>query len=518
MLKNVLMLKRVSLLALFVMAPATADAGGFYLSDIGARGMGRAGAFVANPDNVLALHYNPAGLSLLKGLHVELSLTTVLTNVKFERTCPCLPADFANQVAADAALEAQFAGNPAESNTTIFIPFLGLAYGFDFLDTTVGLALWGPNSGRFDYGALPEVTANTFPREAATATQRYSGVTMANLEANFGLGFGIQPIKGLRIGFTAIGYQTGADQTQHLWANSDLLSDEPEDVGVDVPVLLSFKENFAMNWLVGASYEIIPGLSVGSSFRGQRNVRADGKIKVGIPAKLQEEVRDGVPLAQVGGAGCNADAECDITAELEIAPLWRIGTQYVMPGIFTAEAAFVYERWSSHDQIVIRPQNVEFQINLEGQEPTQLPKIIAPRNWRDTWSIRLGGEVHVFEQYGVNLRGGYFYEPSAIPPEEVNPSRVDLDKHGFSFGVAGDWRGVQLEVSAMFVALQSAEVRNSNQKLTAPLDGLQEQITTVGNGNYSGRYFLISTGLTFRLGEFIDSFTEDSAEPVTASL
>ena len=67
-----------------------ASAAGFYLSDIGTRGMGRAGAFVASPDSLLAIHYNPAGLSHLQGVNAEASVTFVNMNVDFSRKCPCL--------------------------------------------------------------------------------------------------------------------------------------------------------------------------------------------------------------------------------------------------------------------------------------------------------------------------------------------------------------------------------------------------------------------------------------------
>ena len=168
----------------------------------------------------------------------------------------------------------------------------------------------------------------------------------------------------------------------------------------------------------------------------------------------------------------------------------------------------MFERWSSHDRIVIRPQDVQFQINVGNTDPIDVPKIVVQRQWQDTWSLRLGGELHVLQEYGIHFRGGYFYEPSAIPPEQVNASRIDLDKHGFTAGVAGNWRGFQLELSAMYVALQSQEVRNSEQKLPELLPGAQELLTTLGNGDYSGRYFLFSAGLTVRLAEFLESLED----------
>src|SRR5206468_3659136 len=54
-----------------ITAAGTAQASGLYVGDIGTRGMARAGAFIASPDSLLALHYNPAGLALLSGFQME---------------------------------------------------------------------------------------------------------------------------------------------------------------------------------------------------------------------------------------------------------------------------------------------------------------------------------------------------------------------------------------------------------------------------------------------------------------
>src|SRR6185503_10934914 len=58
-------MNRITTAALAVCAvcalASRAEAGGFYLGDIGARGMARGGAFVAAPDDLLAIHYNTAG-------------------------------------------------------------------------------------------------------------------------------------------------------------------------------------------------------------------------------------------------------------------------------------------------------------------------------------------------------------------------------------------------------------------------------------------------------------------------
>jgi long-chain fatty acid transport protein len=493
--------------ALTVAVAARAEAAGFYLTDVGARGMARGGAFIAAPDSLLAMHYNPAGLAFLRGLHVEADLTLVAMDVSFQRKCPCVNAEAAlaeglDPAALDAELEARYADARVDTNTVLPIPFVGVGYGLPWLDTTVALAAWGPHSGRHRYGELPSAIRPDFPAASNDMPNRYSGIHMKTIEANFGLGVGIRPFKNfpilsrLRLGGVLMGYQSGNDQSLHLWVNSGLLSpDGPEDPGLDAPLQFNFKESFAVNWQVGATYEIIPNLYFGASFRGKRSIKTNGTIDVKLPSKvLGEDLADpSDDLVSVQGRNV------DVT--LSTAPLLRTGLEYQWPGLFRAELAWVWEGWSAHDRVVITPKDVSFVIL---GTPQVLPEIVAERHWKDTWSLRVGGELSLFEPY-VGLRAGYYYEPTAIPPDRVDPSRVDLDKHGVSLGAATTWYGVTLELAFQYVALVGEEVRTSQQKQIAPLTGVPEYVTVVGNGDYSGQYFIGSASLAFALDPLLKS-------------
>jgi long-chain fatty acid transport protein len=474
------------------LASSSAFGAGFYITDIGARGMGRAGALVARSDDLLAIHYNPSGLSLLKGLHVQGDMQIVQYNVTFERHCPCLPDGALDRETIEADLERGFAENPVKSDTPLFIPFLSAAYGLDFLDITVAFALWGPTSGRHNYGELPPPDRPSFLERTNEFPQRYSGLEMINLEANIAFGLAMSPIDGLRLGFTAMIFQNGADQTVHLWANLESFALGPEDPTLDIPILFSFKESLGFNWVVGASYDLpfLDGLSIGASFRGKRDIRTDGTIDVNLPAKLN------------GVATVDGDR---VTVELATAPIARAGIQYGIQRLFSAEFAFVWEGWQSHDDVVIRPQNIEFQI--QGMDPVQLPKIVAERRWKNSWSTRLGGEIQVLEPY-LGIRAGWFYEPTAIPDDRLDPSRMDFNKHGIALGLSTTWFGFTLEVSGMAILMQSRDITDSQTKLISPLAGTPganpDYETFIANGHYSGRYFIFGASLHFALDPLLE--------------
>lgn len=461
----------------------TARAGGFYISDVGTRGLARAGAFVAAPDSLLAVHYNPAALSLLSGVHVEIDLTAVALDFTFERHCPCVDPTRADAAMLDAALEASFTNHPAHTNTPLGIPYIAVGYGFPFYDFTVAFAVWGPNSGNYEFGHLPDPSSRAFNDAAKNAPQRYTALSVDTLEANWALGFGLQPIEGLRIGGAVMIYSNGNDQELHLWLNSATFATTPEDPNFDVPITLRFSRDIAINWELGASYSPISGLTVGGSFRGKRSIRADGTLDINLPMFLQS-------LGMVTGN--------QIEIELNTPPLTRLGVQYELEHVFKAELAFVYEYWKVYDRIVVRPKDIV--VTIQSQEQ-KLGTILQPRGWENTFSLRAGGEVNVFQPW-LGLRAGVFFEPAAIPADRLDPSRLDLDKTGFALGASTTFYGFTLEIAGMYVLMNGVDVKDSKVKLTGPLEpdfGSHALDTTIGNGKYSASYLIGSASLSFAL-------------------
>ncbi|MBK8010786.1 MAG: outer membrane protein transport protein [Deltaproteobacteria bacterium] len=477
-----------------ILLPRASSAGGFYIGDVGARGMARAGAFVAAPDSLLAIHYNPAALSYLRGFQFESSLTLNYWNTRIQRTCPCVSAEQAGAAAIDQRLEAEFANNAAQSNRVLPVPFFAVGYGFEPFDLTVAFAAWGPNSGEHDYGVEPSSvlngsSADGFESLSRRAPHRYSALLSKTSEVNFGLGFGMQPIERLRVGGVLMLFQNSGDQHLHLWANLAGLAGTVESPIFDAPLIFKFHRKLALDWSLGCSYEILDGLTVGTSFRGKRSIRSNGTIDISL-----------TPLAESLGVEVSG-REAEV--ELNTAPILRAGIEYRQPQVFRAEAAVVVEGWSVYDRIVIRPRDIRFKF---GDESGAIPDVVENVGWKDAYSLRLGGELNMFEPW-VGLRGGYFFETSAIPPERLSPQRVDMNKHGFTLGASSTWAGVTLEASVMYVFLATRHVKDSEIRMIAPLEpplGSDALITTIGNGVYSGNNFSAALSLAFALDDVQD--------------
>lgn len=490
-----------TLLALLtaLLAPSSAGAAGLYIADVGAHGIGRAGAFIAAPDDLLALHYNPAALTLLgPGAHVTLNLVSDALTYDFQRTCPCVDPSLSNASLLDAGMAGRFtlARNSAAPQVT---PYIAVAYQLPWYKLTLGLATYAVTSpGRLKYGerGLPGATLQP---------QRYVLVDLELFEAYYQLAVAVEPVQGLRIGFTGMLYDFNVQQALHLWANTSLNTDtsDPakfEEGDWDVPVVISFVAPIRANWAAGISYTptFLPQLSLGVSALGRRGSRS----KVGTAAITLPEV----PAAAVTIEGSAIEAELNLPAS------YRFGVQWDQPQLFEFEVALVIETWSAYDQVKIRGQDI-FVINNASGARDAFGTVVLPTGFTDTYSLRFGGELKMLEPY-VDVRAGFFYEPSAVPAQLQDVASPDLDKIGIAFGLGTTWYGMTLDLGINYVLYSERTITNSDRRLVPGLPtGPTTMLTTTGNGTYSGHHLILGAALSVAFDRLIASVSGDEEPP-----
>src|SRR5262249_22989280 len=149
--------RRTALLAVLggmsvVLLPGLAFGAGLIFPDMGARVLGRAGAFVAKGDDITALGINPAQLAKLRGWNLHVSLNIPMNPI--ELTCKGLPncTTLAGQPVSGVKNSKFGIGN--------FNPILGVS-------TNFGLKTW---SFGFVFMAPPGVGNKSYPVDGP---QRY---------------------------------------------------------------------------------------------------------------------------------------------------------------------------------------------------------------------------------------------------------------------------------------------------------------------------------------------------------
>lgn len=485
-------------LGVVLLSSTSAQAAGFYVTDLGARALAVGGAFVAAPDGLTALHYNPAGLAGQPGFRAELDVALFASSFQLQRRCPCVfPERITDQdpTALDQALEAGF--GPSESRGLQPIPFLAASYGFPWLDLTIALGAYGPHGAGYDWGERSY-------EAALDQAQRYSLISAESLEANYQLGVAFQPLPGLRIGASFLLYQVKSEQFLHIYANT-VLTPFAENVSTlialegqafDIPVALSF-DAWAPNWSVGASYTLPLGFTVGASFRGPRSVDTVGRLSAEVPTILSDA---GIGVANGGGP---------VRVNFSLPAIARVGLQYSVPELLSVEAAVVWEGWSAHQRVQLYADDVRLTVGNE--PPSSLGLLELDRSWRNTASLRLGARTSWLEPW-LSLAAGYFYEPSAVPRQRLSGSAIDLDKHGLSLGLGTTISGLRLELSLAHVIYQDVTVGDSEVVLPNALSnrddnhpdafGTDRYQTRIGNGDYQASATVVSLGVSFALDGF----------------
>jgi long-chain fatty acid transport protein len=163
-----------------------------------------------------------------------------------------------------------------------------------------------------------------------------------------------------------------------------------------------------------------------------------------------------------------------------------------------AELAYVREFWSSHTSIDIVPQNLQLYGVAGFPSPFGVSPISIPQNFRDTSSVRLGGEYTLGT---VTLRAGLAYEQSAIPTAYLAPLTVDLDKITTAIG-AGFALGPHLRLDVLYAHIFGIDTTVAPGQAAVPrVNPVQGNITpteTINGGSYSARADVLGIGGQYR--------------------
>lgn len=426
---------RIPLLsALIVIAMEVSGlAGGFEIADQGPRGAGRAGAFVARADDPSAIDYNPAGLARLRGTRFYLANRFTYSNEEYKRA---RTLDYSDAIGGHPRL----VSFPTVVNGSPF-QWLGLmavvTTDFGLEDFGFGLGVYGP----------PGISAQSFPSDGPQKymlIEREVVILYYSLSAAwkyrdiFGIGASLQwvdvPI--FRFGLVVDG-------------NTTARIVNPVSGRFDMESRVDGADHIGFTAILGAWYRPIPELELAASAR---------VVPVPIEAKSHLSLTaQNLSLSTPPVTTSNGMPDDRVTFSMVLPPKLRIGARYVYlepvstfadndeagvlnsrdREIFDIELDFGYEAWSMLES---------FKLDGGGLSCTVLGKrvpvgvIEVPRNWQDTFSLRLGGDWQTVPDL-FTLRAGLMWESPASRPEyaylDVFPGHRLGASAGFSFTLHG---------------------------------------------------------------------------------
>lgn len=488
----------------------TAQAAGFEQGEMGVRSMARGGAIVVSPGDPSALWLNPGALANVKGLQLQLGVNLTHLQASFERTCgpddDCGPRavnrtygddSFVVDPAARAdTLPAANTRNLGKRNTGSKlgggplvnqggiqpIPTFAVAYGMQFDEhaLTVAGGLWAPNNGVTDFSG-----GNT------QTTARYTVLDRDLVEAFYGVGVGYRFGRWIGVGATLQGVSAG---TRHRLAMS-ADTNAAENPGYDIIAELDVMQHAIPSASFGLWSNPIDGIEFGASVQMPRSVKASGPLSI----QYNEDLQDLIDSGLVNIAQDNPTA----TAEFELPLTARAGVKGVFREVAELELDVTYEQWSTYKANKISISGVSI-----GDNP--LPPVLQPKELRDTFSVRLGGTVKLFDEH-VWLNGGTFYETGATPNETAALDMIDGDKVGGGLGVSLNWLGARFDVGYNMIHVFDRTIGDESIVYNAHQNPLvAEGRTRVAMGTTKANFHTVMLGVNWA---FDETFAPDSTVP-----
>lgn len=465
-----------------VFVSATAQAAGLFLTDRGVRPLARGGAFVAGADDLSSIWYNPAGL-MESGSQLMVDASYLNVDTSFQRKV-YTPVSSTGEPAITTFDKVQ--------GTAPFMPIPTLAVSHNF-----GLKTWNFALGMYvPYAALteyPETVVNQNGEEQP-APQRYSllnpkGTVLGVLGLYVAKGFIDNKLQ-LGLGLKFLMGEYVSTLTLSACPSSICAEQDPDWDAVN---RLRAGFIFTPSGSIGAQYKINDMWRVGLSL--------DLPFWVDTPAKI--EVR--LPRAPLfAGASVEGDSA---RVKFRLPLILRLGVEVRPTKGLRLELAAVIEGWAIHDKIEIL-RGSKNGVNLKNvagfPESYPIGDLTVNRSFRDTFSLRLGGEYggggHTFNW---KIRAGASYERAAIPNKYLSVLTLDVDKVTLSAGLSIGFYGVSIDVLYAHVFGIPTSVDPTQAGLYAlspvradPNDPVTK--TAINGGDYTLQANVIGLGLSYK--------------------
>ncbi|MCB2210775.1 outer membrane protein transport protein [bacterium] len=395
---------------LLVLAPTLVFAGGFNLAGAGMKGLAMSGAFRAIADDWSAMYWNPAGLAG-QGTGIYLEAKVLFPNTRIIPNTPSTVPDYDGYYLYRNGVE--------QSSINGGRPTGSFAFQWQFSDKlTAGLAAFTPNALGADWenlylGPYPGYGDNPEYPDQAWMSSMY--VIDIHPTVGYMLTEKLSVGAGLSIKVASIELQSPALVPGRNPETGDRLPLPGSHYFIDATLKGS---EIGVGFNLGVLYHVNDKLSTALTFVGPSLIPIDGTLSqtLYLPA-----------LAGGGTVEVEPDAKADFPIPMEVGA----GVAYKFTPEFTAAFDVKWTQWSSLDVI---------DIELDGTGPDGQPandtELIL--NWEDTVRFNVGFMWDVSE--AVQLRAGYYFDPTPIPGETMRPTITDVaDKHSWSFGLGYDF-------------------------------------------------------------------------------
>ena len=466
-------------------APRPVEAGGFEYPAAGARALGRGGAFFARADDPMALAYNPAGLAFLSGSQLMLTANIGFFDACYDRDGTYGENLTGNDMSRFGESDFYFAsefqevcneGPPSPGGAGLVFTHrlneqLGLGFGV-VAPAAAGHLVWGDVD---DDGTVPYPGS---PTGELPAPSRYQLVESQLLILYPSVGVGWSPTPQMSFGATlqwGIGVFNFTNVTRATGG---------EGPSTDIYTELEAADFFIPRVIVSAHFvphdniDITLGALISDNVRGTGTLGLDyGRYGNGMDGSTQsspntiEDVRLDAPQPWQFHAGIRY-ADRITSRPRDVGAVERLSNRVEDPMSnerWDVELDFVYEVNSRVDELVVTPpaDATIMATDVIGGMPftNTLPlpdRIGLPHNWKDQWSLRLGGDYNIIPGMAA-VRLGFSYESDGVDPRYQSLDFFPTERIGVHAGLTV--RLGRIDISLAYAHLFQSDIE------VAPNDG-----------------------------------------------
>lgn len=362
-------------------------------------------------DNLSAIYYNPAALTLGSGTRLMIDATLAHRSVDYTRPETAIsnpgsgtPNDVLNVNSGTAQLR-NFAAAPFFSVASDFgIPKLTIAFGF-----------YAPFGGGASWNENGDVTAaqTTLYPGAQDGQQRWWSIDSSLKAIYITLAAAYKVSDQLSIGLSANRISTSIDTVRARTVPAPDTDDIVNDSGFPIEgrsYLNASSNTYSLgigvlyqpneNWRLGYSYQSQPGFG---------EMRLKGDLKVTDHLSVNDPQASALLMS--------------------LPDIHRFGLQYGQAGLWEARIFADYVRWSVFDRQCLL-SNPEGDCDLNNS--TAPITLNINKKWQDAFGVRTGGSYWLSPNTELYLGAGY--DSNAAPDLGADPSLFDMDKLSAAFG------------------------------------------------------------------------------------
>lgn len=471
---------RLPILALAVIAlsAAPALAGGFLIYEHNGSATGMCGARAGIADDPSSMYYNPAAITELPGLQLQLGVTGIVAFNSYEGAGNPTPPRTVNTYDANGnpivkeindgtgSFDAKTHGfNPIHLYATYRIGETGLTAGFG-LNNPFGLGTFWPGEwdGRF---IATETDLKTFFSNPVIA------VDLAKM-----LGFKDKFKLSLAAGYMFVYGQAHLQRRLDLTVVQTFSRGQIMDPWGEMAMTGS---GIGHGWNLALYAELPDLIGFGFSIRGGFNEKGrlnvpfsgDAKFSFSDP-RIRQFLSDS--LGQTFPTGNKTTG--DVTIKLPLH--FNTGISYLgVPGLKVG-LDFYVAFFQSYDQL-----NMSFSCYEKG-DCTALAPVKLDKNWGTSWQVSIGAEYMLFDYLPIRVGYGSVFSP--VPDDTYDPSLPDGRRDLITIGTGYHGKGWKADIGYMLAIWQG-----DKDNLVGSGDGLNPEGRA--NGHYETTSHLL--GLTF---------------------